>query len=193
MGQASELCDVVHGGDITPSEGEAVDIQCSIDPSKISKLLIWFRIVNHRVEFIGSFTKNFSSEQKDLFNATKTANRHTLHVRSFQATRDIGVYACTMFAGGTLTLGEATRLIGRVQTKAPITQPPVVRPAPTKCPCEATRDIGVYVCATFAGGMLTFGESTRLIGRVQTKAPITQQPVVRPAPTKCPCEKTEAS
>jgi len=106
------IADVVHGGDITPTEGDSVELPCSASPS--GNMVIWLRVVDHRVEFIGSFVhgnvRKFPNAL-NIFTGTKMRSKNTMHLRSFQAARDVGVYSCAVLNSGVLEFGEATRLL----------------------------------------------------------------------------------
>lgn len=103
----------MHGGDITHREGDSVNLPCSASPS--SNMVIWLRVVDHRVEFIGSFVNGnvrIFPNALGIFSGAKMRSRNTLLLPSFQAARDVGVYSCAVLNNGVLEFGEATRLLG---------------------------------------------------------------------------------
>lgn len=151
----------MRGEVLTPGAGVKVDIQC--DPPKSgSSTVVWLRVVNNNVEFIGSFQGGIERKLPDtkVYSSSRMSPDRTLRLKSFDAARDSGLYVCASVVGSNLIFGKVTRLIGTAPVKpAPTTKPDGLPITPTVCTCDikAEEAMAPLVCAplvlwAFVGG-----------------------------------------
>ncbi|XP_056293337.1 T-cell surface glycoprotein CD8 alpha chain [Pseudoliparis swirei] len=149
-------------------DGEPVDLTCAPVPG--SSLVVQFRLLDTGMEFIASFSKDgFLKLSSDAFKSTFSDLRRdgNLRLRSFNRTRDSGVYGCAALVGNKLEFGKVVRLVGgpvEVAVEAP--QNPA---APTRCstvaPCVCTNEENIerggtgprMVCSPIVLGALAAG------------------------------------
>ncbi|CAL8336417.1 unnamed protein product [Merluccius merluccius] len=157
----------VRGEDLTPSEGDKVKIHCAPDSGAKTPLVMWFRIVQNRVEFIGSFNsagadRNVSPSFGTLYSSTQMADG-TLTLKAFSAARDGGAYSCASMRSNALQFGKVTRLPGAEKPVKPVTPAPArptakakVSPVACNCPNTKTKQ-GSIVCQPVILGSLAGG------------------------------------
>ncbi|TNN33974.1 hypothetical protein EYF80_055866 [Liparis tanakae] len=132
------------GEEKTVKDGNPVDLTCAAVPA--SSLMLWFRLLGTGMEFIASFSKDgFLKSSGDTFASTFSDSRKdgSLRLRSFDRTRDSGVYVCASRVGNTLEFGKVVRLVGGEFSPVEVAvEAPQTAAAPTRCgtapPCVCT-------------------------------------------------------
>ena len=100
----------LHGKDITHKEGDKVEIQC-VPPNK-EVPIVWLRVVDDAIEFIGSFHKNGMKRDGKVLNPiySERISENKIYIKRFDPRRDSGVYSCAAMTSNELIFGEGTRL-----------------------------------------------------------------------------------
>nr|XP_020448698.1 T-cell surface glycoprotein CD8 alpha chain [Monopterus albus] len=125
-------------------ENQDVDITCK--PPEAGSMIVWFRVLDKSgMEFIASFSNTGipkSSGSCYSYFSNSKISQSTLTLKSFDKTRDSGVYSCAAIKSNELKFGDMTRLVGEKDadpTKpppAPTTTKPSLPTTTTACVCD---------------------------------------------------------
>ncbi|KAI9521139.1 hypothetical protein NQZ68_010843 [Dissostichus eleginoides] len=120
------ICHEITSGavkDKAVKEGNLVRLDCV--PRDMGTMVVWFRHLDTTgMEFIASFTNN--GVLKSARNSVSELFGHSkdwpisLTLKSFNQTRDSGVYSCASLKGSELIFGNPTRLFQVEKVKVPI-------------------------------------------------------------------------
>ncbi|XP_070758886.1 T-cell surface glycoprotein CD8 alpha chain [Enoplosus armatus] len=130
----------------TLKEGDLFEINCN--PGELGTMIVWFRMLDKSgMEFIASCAmtgkmKTSTPSFTSIFRDTKF-QQHVLILKSFNKTRDSGVYSCaSLYKGNELIFGKLTRLVGEKAEVAPLATTPKQNLCTTVPPCVCNNKPG---------------------------------------------------
>uniref|UniRef100_A0A667WKX2 Ig-like domain-containing protein n=1 Tax=Myripristis murdjan TaxID=586833 RepID=A0A667WKX2_9TELE len=139
------------------TKGSSVTITCK--PSAPGSLLMWFRAVDNKgLEFI--LTVNSKGEVKGRSDSISIFSEHKiteniLELKSFEASRDSGMYSCASLNSNKLSFGPVTRLVGetvKATTRAPIVTTQTTSTTTTACEKNPSMSCNPIILGPLAGG-----------------------------------------